>query len=332
MKKLLLLGVLLTMALTAGKVYATSTHTQWNNPEWSSCKSTGSQCGTDNGTQSRTLTCEKGGDSKECSLGTWVETTYKYADPICPSNYHLQNAGQWNQRCHRNYNWMQPEHKSPTGCPSGYSQSGVDCRKVDVEGHYINPETKVEERSCQTGEIDYSACDPEGQCPTECGLESSEVADGKGGYMKCEATPSCEVDQCENLEGMQTEVPEGYISIDGICAKQEEPKKDEPKENTFHKDTRCLDSTPPTPSWAFRYPADGGILANWSAEGGSEVDIEVSNGAGEWEYKYYGMSNDGHEVLPNVAMSQLYRIRTVNGCKSSDWFYDPITSRLPFIR
>lgn len=190
-------------------------------------------------------------------------------------------------------------------------------------------DTEYRKESCT---VDFGQCEEEGNCPTECGLESSEVPNGSGGYKQCEATPACEEDRCSNLEDVQTEVPEGYIEIDGICAVKEDPKKDEPKENTFHKDTRCLDTTPPTPAWAYRYPADGGLLANWSAEGGSEVDIEVSNGAGEWEYKYYGLSNDGHEVLPNVAMSQLYRIRTVNGCKSSDWFYDPITSRLPFIR
>lgn len=35
---------------------------------------------------------------------------------------------------------------------------------------------------------------PEVVCPTACGLESSQVADGKGGLKTCEATPVCPVD------------------------------------------------------------------------------------------------------------------------------------------
>ncbi len=38
----------------------------------------------------------------------------------------------------------------------------------------------------------YCAYLPAGQCPTACGLEASEVDDGKGGIMKCDATPVCE--------------------------------------------------------------------------------------------------------------------------------------------
>ena len=68
----------------------------------------------------------------------WVsDGHWDYADPICPVGYHVQNSGQWNQRCHRNQGTQGPEHKEPTGCPVGYNQSGADCRKWLDTSHWI---------------------------------------------------------------------------------------------------------------------------------------------------------------------------------------------------
>jgi hypothetical protein len=72
-----------------------------------------------------------------------------------------------------------------------------------------------------------------------------------------------------------------------------------------------------------KLPSEGGILATWSAMNGSEVEIQVSNDKGEWEYNYGISDNDGHEFLPNVGMSQLFRIRVINDCRVGDWLIDP---------
>jgi hypothetical protein len=91
---------------------------------------------------------------------------------------------------------------------------------------------------------------------------------------------------------------------------------------TFDKDLRCH-AMKPSVQWAIKLPSEGGILATWSAMNGSEVEIQVSNDKGEWEYNYGISDNDGHEFLPNVGMSQLFRIRVINDCRVGDWLIDP---------
>ena len=51
--------------------------------------------------------------------------------------------------------------------------------------------TQTESVAC--GVKEPTQCEEEGICPTECGLTSSEVADGQGGTKVCEATPACVV-------------------------------------------------------------------------------------------------------------------------------------------
>ncbi len=89
--------------------------------------------------------------------------------------------------------------------------------------------------------------------------------------------------------------------------------------NTFTEDTRCLDTTPAAPQWAYRYSADGGVNLVWSAMGGTQVDIEIANDKGEYVYKYDKVPNVGHMFLPNVSLSQLIRIRVLNECEYGDW-------------
>lgn len=121
--------VLFIVALNTGKAHAGD-----NNHGWGVCKSTGPQCGTDNGTQSKTV----------------------YADPTftCPEGYHYQNNGNFNERCHAIDNDTKPEHKAPTGatCPKGYTKSGSG------EGTTCS---EVITQSCHTGVIDTSACEVE---------------------------------------------------------------------------------------------------------------------------------------------------------------------------
>ena len=95
------------------------------------------------------------------------------------------------------------------------------------------------------------------------------------------------------------------------------------KENTFHPDRRCLAVRPQAPQWAIKVPAIGGVELLWSAMGGSKVDIEITNGRGEYEYKYVLVDNNGHKFLPSVAMSQLVRVRVYNVCKYGPFLIDP---------
>lgn len=243
---------------------------------WSECVSTEPQCGTDNGTQSREV--------KE------------YAEPICPMFYEVQNSGNWNQVCHRIFNWQKPEHKAPIGCPEGYEKDGAKCSRLTVQ-----------EQSCQTGVIQYDSCEEALECPTECGYEGGEVADGQGGYKVCEPTLACEID-----------VPE--VKESGSSAKVE---------NTFHKDKRCHDRVPPKVTWI---KAEDGSISNnwqpkftWSAEGGDKVEFRFSEDKEDlrWQFKTL---NDGHETMGTMENSgilgQIYyywQVRTVNGCKSGEW-------------
>lgn len=243
--------------------------------EWGECTSIGAQCGTDNGTQTREV--------KE------------YADPICPLFYEVKNSGNWNQRCHRIFHWIQPEHKAPIGCPEGFEKDGVKCSKVVVQ-----------EQSCQTGEVQYDSCEEAGHCPTECGLEASEVSDGQGGYIQCEATLACEIEE---------------------PVKQSTPSQ--PKENTFHKDRRCHDRTPPRVTWI---RAEDGSISNswqpeftWSAEGGNKVEFRFSEDRDDLRWSFKTL-NDGHETMGKMENSgmlgQMYyywQVRTINGCKTGEW-------------
>jgi len=76
---------------------------------------------------------------------TQERITYSYADPICPTWYHVQNSGNWNQRCHRDYHWQQPEHKAPIGCPKDYDRDGVSCKKTTTENREVKCEAPIVE-------------------------------------------------------------------------------------------------------------------------------------------------------------------------------------------
>ena len=78
--------------------------------------------------------------------GHWVYQTEKeYANPTCPTFYHLHNEGNWNQRCHRNYNWVHPEHKAPS-CPDGFEQDKCTCSKEVDTSYYVD--TTYKEVAC----------------------------------------------------------------------------------------------------------------------------------------------------------------------------------------
>lgn len=99
--------------------------------------------------------------------------------------------------------------------------------------------------------------------------------------------------------------------------------------NSFSEDNRCVAATPSKPQWALRSSANGGVNLTWSAMGGSLVDIEVANSAGEYVYKYVKVPNNGHMFLRNVSSSQAIRIRVFNECIYGDWLIVSVAPSLP---
>jgi len=168
LKKSLVIVVAVFMFLGVASVVSACTNGAWNKPVLGECTLTTEpqECGSTVGTQTVDKTCVESRGADECSLGTKVPTTYLYTDKVrgkCPESYN--------------------ENHGP----------GKDCRKVDVEEHYINPQTSSSTQSCTLETPDYRACAPEGQCSDACGQEATTVPDGKGGQTSCPATSSCTV-------------------------------------------------------------------------------------------------------------------------------------------
>jgi len=84
----------------------------------------------------------------------------------------------------------------------------------------------------EEGNCEYNEA---GQCPTACGLEASEVSNGDGGWMQCDATAACE-DSTPNqsksdrrlsfnrLCNMEVELVFNYIDDNGNGVKDQEIK------------------------------------------------------------------------------------------------------------
>lgn len=76
-----------------------------------------------------------------------------------------------------------------------YGKQKQECKIVSGHGKwecFLGQKRTVEVKRCcrKVGE----ECEAEGVCPTDCGLEASEVPDGKGGVKLCEATEACPVE------------------------------------------------------------------------------------------------------------------------------------------
>ena len=217
------LGILaIALFLSYGNSFrAEAKGTQWGPITWGTCESNGPQCGTDNGTQSGSATCVSGGDKNECSLGTWVPTTYKcdvdanihgtnydvsafYNKPTGDDHHchrivwdSLGTSGQnsFKTMHHDDYDYSSPNHGNWTSAYNTHIVQNPDAT-TDVAGHFENPDVKSDfKQSCNTGVTQYDSCDAEGTCPTECGYQGGTVSDGKGGKKECQATNACEKDE-----------------------------------------------------------------------------------------------------------------------------------------
>jgi len=151
----LVLGILAGLFIWGFPVKASVLHTRWG--EWHDTTVCIAKCDTTVGTKNQERTCVVGGDNYQCGIGTFIAAHWDYTDPICPLNYHAQNSGNWNERCHRNNNSIHPEHKAPTGCPEGFIQNEVSCRKWIAEVS-VPADKEIREVKCETELI---ACEPE---------------------------------------------------------------------------------------------------------------------------------------------------------------------------
>jgi hypothetical protein len=185
-------SVALIGSLLVTKAIAHESDGRWPDPDperWGACIQT--ECGSNKGTQTQTLACSEHHGSNECTPGIWVDSTYIYADGICPTNYHWQNNGNWNERCHRDNGVPHegnPEHVAPTGCPTDYTQSGNTCRKEDVAGHWeTQSDTKDVTRDCTVKDV--VACETAPQQPSNQGGPGDGLSDGRSdGRSSC---PEC---------------------------------------------------------------------------------------------------------------------------------------------
>jgi hypothetical protein len=197
----------LALAVYAFSSTPVSVSAHYGDGGWSSCVSTGAQCGTDNGSQTRTnyqnrgytWVCPDGYQSHDSNCRKWIDTTYKtvtrYSDKIwhdgqkvCPTSdsyYTHSNPKDCSKQIqivdvdgHYDY---QNKIKQYNACPDGWTVSPSDNDKCQ----------QIETQACHTGTTDYSACTPAGQCPTTCGYTGGTVPNGQGGTVTCAATQAC---------------------------------------------------------------------------------------------------------------------------------------------
>lgn len=231
-------------------------------------------------------------------------------------------------------------NKTVKVCPQGYTENEhnstpKDCHKFSnwsLDYAYFVDSVI----SCHTGVIDYSACTPEESCTESCGYEGGQVADGKGGFKTCEATPVCQVDACFNIEGFQEVIPEGYhLEEDFGCIVDTPPAGPAPEVIRVETPTTeagapvCTDVAPAKIPNIFVVNAGVGKLeVRWIPTGGDKAHIFYGLEVGKPLFSLIDTPNDGVEVIGSLVSGKHYWFSVVNGSgcawsSLSDW-YDPI--------
>ncbi len=110
------------------------------------------------------------------------------------------------------------------------------------------------------------------------------------------------------------------VEVESDCEPDliEESTPSVPVENTFHRDTRCLDSKPANVTWTRH--VDNELL--WSAMGGNKVEVRFGYTPEALMFSLV-TSNDGHE-LTGVGTDVgwwpgFWQMRTLNGCRNGNW-------------
>lgn len=292
-----------------------------------------------------TYSCPQGYDEFGDSCRKWVaDWKTETATPVCPTNYHYQNNGNWNERCHRNDKDTQPncwtqgqgywqnghwhdgawtascdEHTSPS-CPQNYSKVDNTC-----SGSFDRGDWDVKSKVCNNdGHFEQVwVGDTYKDCPAvdQCKNIDEVQADVPDGYYQedgnCYKNP---VDVCENLGGVQSEIPQGYYKDGESCYPNSSIPTDTENTVTFNKDRRCHGLTPPAVTWAVE--KDGELT--WSAVGGDKVELRFGWVKGFYPF-HVVLTNDGHEKV-GLGTSigywfNWFEMRTLNGCKKGEWTF-----------
>jgi hypothetical protein len=153
-------------------------------------------CGTTEGTQ--TLTCTKQARLGDCGInangctkqGTTTQPCTATLIPCPPVVVPVDCSWHW------------------SGC-SATCGAGVQTPIVDTPASNGGTECVLTEQACNLG--DCPVIPPAVDCPTACGLEASQVADGLGGLKDCAATDACVAEQaCPTTCGLSaSDVPNG---------------------------------------------------------------------------------------------------------------------------
>jgi hypothetical protein len=314
MKKLFLIALIVIGAFFVGANVLTYADEKPEKPKpyWTEWKDTTEckvlECGTTEGVkgQERKLVVEK------C----------EYSCPVVHWEYDLR-------KIHREFDVKYLKSQDPTKChrPS-VAQLREDYKMSKVEALYFT-KNYPEWKRAEVGECKVRVLETQHR-RTECRGEEYACGtirwcfpdEGDHKYY-AKAIPNNE----EPKEGFKWET-----GMDKWCEypPQEEPK-DEPKENTFKEDKRCLDPKPPLPTWVNF--VDGSAangwhpLFTWSAMGGDTVEFRFSDDPDNLKWNFT-TENDGHEVMGYVdehnsgLLGNIYyywQMRTVNGCKDGDW-------------
>lgn len=161
-----------------------------------------------------------------------------------------------------------------------------ECGKWVWKGwHFVwKGETKTTVKKEECSFTDYSACEEEGVCPTECGYEGGTVPDGEGCVKNCEATEACPI-------------PEPPI----------EPEVDKSSHPCDH-----------APSHVLGFRTYGTDLLKWNTRKSAKwMDISAYDGNGAvWKTQ---VKDKGSFDLTGMPPAEEYKIRAVNRCGHSDF-------------
>lgn len=163
--------------------------------------------------------------------------------------------------------------------------------------------------------------------------------------------PACEPeDQCENIEGLQEVVPEGYYQEKDeeglVCFPEEQPtptptptetpapQPEQPKSEPAPAGAPvCTDGKPGGVANIFvdqGKPNDGKLEVRWLPEEpkGNKAHIRYSEVDGDWRYALLNTDNDGVESIGELqnGVHYWFQVAQVNGCAVGDYSrsFDPL--------
>jgi len=224
-----------------------------------------------------------------------------------------------------------PNHcHRPTGVSLGVPSWAMnDFNNLNTELSTVNTNCRNEGAQGETQTIScndapITQCPPAGQCPTACGLDSSEVPDGRGGLIVCPATGACDpVGECPTSCGYEGgSVSDGQGGFIECVATQ-----------------ACLTPTPEPPGVGGPGPANPPVCTNTvpsaptllsaTALGGNSINIKWNKVDGVSDYSIfygpssgnflYGVPSAGNtdNFTINGLANGCFVVRAVNGCATS---------------